>query len=177
MTESTPEATEAVARLLYARDGYAPWKTEDANVQEDYRIEAASLVAAALPHLRVQETRPDRLREKLAELHKPYVDEWDTERCDNCLVPWPCDTSELLAAYPTPAARPVVDREALATLAADWRQSADEDERYLNTKVHASEVHDVMASVRINREHADAILALLPTEEDTKGASHGQEGA
>jgi hypothetical protein len=70
-----------------------------------------------------------------------------------------------LTRLPLPAPRPVVDREALATLAADWRQSADEDERYLNTKVHASEVHDVEASIRINREHADAVLALLPTEE------------
>jgi hypothetical protein len=56
--------------------------------------------------------------------------------------------------------QPVVDREALLTLAAEWKQSADEDERYLN-RAHASEIHDVMASIRINREHADAVLALL----------------
>jgi hypothetical protein len=53
-----------------------------------------------------------------------------------------------------------VDREALLALAADWRQSADEDERYLN-RAHASEIHDVYASIRINREHADAVMALL----------------
>jgi hypothetical protein len=49
---------------------------------------------------------------------------------------------------------------ALEELVAEWRQSADEDERYLN-RAHASEIHDVYASIRINREHADAVLALL----------------
>jgi hypothetical protein len=49
---------------------------------------------------------------------------------------------------------------AMEKLAADWRQSADEDERYLN-RAHASEIHDVYASIRINREHADAVTALL----------------
>jgi ABC-type transporter Mla subunit MlaD len=51
---------------------------------------------------------------------------------------------------------------ALEHLAAEWQQSADEDERYLN-RAHASEIHDVMASIRINREHAATVLALVPT--------------
>lgn len=51
---------------------------------------------------------------------------------------------------------------ALGQLAAEWRQSADEDEQYLN-RAHASEIHDVYASIRINREHASAVLALLST--------------
>lgn len=59
---------------------------------------------------------------------------------------------------------PAVDRQViervLRDLAAEWRQSADEDERYLN-RAHASEIHDVMASIRINREHADALVAAL----------------
>lgn len=51
-------------------------------------------------------------------------------------------------------------RGALEKLADEWRQAADEDERYLN-RAHASEIHDVYASIRINREHAAAVLALL----------------
>jgi hypothetical protein len=58
-----------------------------------------------------------------------------------------------------------VDQEALEQLAAEWRQSADEDERYLN-RAHASEIHDVYASIRINREHADAVLAVLAGEQE-----------
>ena len=49
---------------------------------------------------------------------------------------------------------------ALEKLADDWRQGADEDEQYLN-RAHASEIHDVNASIRINREHAAALMALL----------------
>lgn len=46
-------------------------------------------------------------------------------------------------------------------LVADWRERADEDERYLN-RAHASEIHDVYASIRINREHADALEVVYP---------------
>lgn len=71
------------------------------------------------------------------------------------------DAHELLDTHPAALAVPLpVDREALAELAAEWKQNADEDERYLS-RAHASEVLDVYASIRINREHADAVLALL----------------
>lgn len=51
-------------------------------------------------------------------------------------------------------------RAALENLVAEWREQADSDERYLN-RAHASEIHEVEASVRLNREYADAIAGLL----------------
>ena len=46
---------------------------------------------------------------------------------------------------------------------ADWERSADEDERYLN-RAHASEIHDVYASIRMNREHATALRDALDAD-------------
>jgi hypothetical protein len=41
-----PAAVEQLARALYARDGYAPWETEELDVILDYRAEARSLLEA-----------------------------------------------------------------------------------------------------------------------------------
>ena len=82
---------------------------------------------------------------------------------NDALLQQPCTDGSDFERLGYVAARRIRDRRmvgALEKLANDWRQNADEDEQYLN-RAHASEIHDVYASIRINREHAAAVTALL----------------
>ena len=82
---------------------------------------------------------------------------------NDCQLQQPCTDGSDFERLGRVAARRIRDRRmagALEELANDWRRSADEDEQYL-TRANAPEIHDVNASIRINREHAAAVTALL----------------
>jgi hypothetical protein len=105
------------------------------------------------------------LESRKATLHD-WVADWPTNKEYEAWTEEIEFIDRTLAAHPAaPAVPQPVDREALEKLVAEWRQSADEDERYLN-RAHASEIHDVYASIRLNREHAAAVLAVLAGEQE-----------
>jgi hypothetical protein len=113
---------------------------------------------AALPHLRVQETPEP------GDLHRALEKALDDElcTCEQCEDDGYNDgvrsvikaVQAVLAEHPTPAPRPVVDREALVKAIHDVAVATDLAKYFKHGDL---------------RRFADAILALLPTEEDTKG--------
>ena len=116
---------------------------------DEHEIHRASLaLTAALPHLRVQGTAPTEEELGFVEVALQAVDggnagHWPT------VAGYLADEVRRLRA--TPAPRPVVDREGVLRLISDFTR---EDEAF--TSYHAGNL-------------TDQILALLPTEEDTKG--------
>lgn len=106
-------------------------------------------VLSALPHLRVQETR-DGLRDALKELAEERDSISGHSPSDYHIRPY--ELFDLLAAHPTPAPRPVVDREALALKAKAWEEGWRQGVR------DANRPNDPPSTENPYR------LALLPTE-------------
>ena len=155
--EIHPVAVEAAAHVLYARDGYGPWEHEELDVLLTYRARAAEALAAALPHLRVQETPGLRELVSYCREREVYKGRDNEIGADTAYGDVADRIEEMLA---TPAPRPVVDRYQLITVLEGFGQEPDgEDEGWV---FFADEPGDI----------ADAILALLPTEEDIKGEVH-----
>ena len=153
--EIPEEAVEAAALAMFADehcdkrqmlDVRGNWDARlNADDQALYRSMARASLTAALPYL------------------APAA--FDGHEPGDCL--WPDTLGRCPHWAERRSAAPAGDgglREALEKLATEWPQSADEDERYLN-RAHASEIHDVYASIRINRENADALLAVLAGEQ------------
>lgn len=191
-------AVEPVAKAIYeaphdglSRNGY---DAAPRDIQDLYRLEARLAIAAALPHLRVQETPMTEEERGFVELALQAVDAGDAGH-------WPtvagylADEVRRLRATPAPrqadddacqgnqrgsgkpcdcpgcAPRPVVDREALA---AELREhefkvvgSPGLEGFFCRCMVEFPEPGpDGYYGGPFSRHLADAILALLPTEEE-----------
>ena len=155
MTEIPEEAVAAAAREFYGAAYGSVGEAGNAALHEGAR----EALAAALPHLRVQETRPRPVTDEAVELalkgQQGFIDSYGTG------YPKSAMKTALVAALPllrgAPAPRPVVDREALARLIRSGYNAM-----LCNGDIPGWTIQEEVSKV------ADAILALLPTEEDTR---------
>lgn len=125
-------------------------------------------LAAALPYLRVQETRVE-LPECTCDGAPVYP--WDHRHTCDSWTPAPLPKPTMHSDDPPPAPRPVVDREALQAAIAgatghiselDQHEEGEWEEGCTACAGWGYPCATLSAAV-------NAVLALLPTEEDTKG--------
>ena len=162
MTEIPEEAVQKAARLLFDaewREG--DWYWEQYPEPNRWQMLAGQVVAAALPHLRVQETPPVVSAQAVSDVLREFANGEPVD--DDGWVLFADELSDfhgalLAAGVFAPAPRPVVDRRELLKLL--------EREGVTTTRV--------MGELAYRQELADAILALLPTEEVAGGQEDPQ---